>query len=174
MNEVRYKVRKYFESFEYNFLNLEIIVLTHILNGRKEFIHKLNSIGRVAHIYTKPNTINKQEFKSLEQNYTISIANRNNMTESVHSVIERISENKKIIFLDIGGYFLNYLSYSKDNRILGVVEDTLNGERRYANKDINFPVVSVAKSPLKRLEDVFVGEQIAESTIKIIEHTTVY
>ena len=50
-------------------------------------------------------------------------------------------------------------------RILGVVEDTENGHKRYADLDkLPCPVVSVARSPLKDPEDFLVGQSVVFST----------
>lgn len=68
----------------------------------------------------------------------------------------------------MGGYFapsLHALCERFSGSIVGVVEDTENGHRRYASLDkLPCPVVSVARSPLKEPEDFLVGQSVVFST----------
>jgi adenosylhomocysteinase len=72
------------------------------------------------------------------------------------------------VLLDVGGYFAPVLGALCDRfsgRILGVVEDTENGHRRYLELGKPpCPVFSVARSPLKQPEDHLVGQSIVFST----------
>ncbi len=55
------------------------------------------------------------------------------------------------------------------DKVLGVIEDTQNGEKKYArlNKPYPVPIVSVARSPLKTPEDTMVGKSIVFSVERV-------
>lgn len=82
--------------------------------------------------------------------------------------VESRAAGERLVLLDVGGYFaptLNALQERFSGTILGVVEDTENGHKRYAELDErNCPVVSVARSPLKDPEDFLVGQSVVFST----------
>jgi adenosylhomocysteinase len=68
----------------------------------------------------------------------------------------------------VGGYFVDALHEVKPHfsgKLLGVIEDTENGHKRYLKSSaLAYPVISVARSPLKNPEDYLVGEAIVFST----------
>jgi adenosylhomocysteinase len=72
------------------------------------------------------------------------------------------------VLLDVGGYFalsLQALSDRFTGRLLGVIEDTENGHKRYAEMGkLPCPLLSVARSPLKDPEDFLVGQSVVFST----------
>jgi adenosylhomocysteinase len=81
---------------------------------------------------------------------------------------ENRARGERLVLLDVGGYFaptLNALGDRFSGTVLGVVEDTENGHKRYADLDkLPCPVVSVARSPLKDPEDFLVGQSVVFST----------
>jgi adenosylhomocysteinase len=72
-----------------------------------------------------------------------------------------------LVVYEIGGYFAPVLAACAarwPDRLLGAVEDTEAGHRRYAGAEpLPVSVVSIARSPLKGPEDRLVGESIAFS-----------
>lgn len=72
------------------------------------------------------------------------------------------------MLLDVGGYFAATLidvCARFSGEIVGVVEGTENGFRRYLDLEKPpCPIFSVARSPLKRPEDYLVGQSIVFST----------
>lgn len=77
--------------------------------------------------------------------------------------------NRKLVILDVGGYFLRPLRMLSDEfneTVVGVTEVTTFGHIRYAgNLDLlSFPVMSLARSPLKDAEAVHVGETVVQAT----------
>jgi adenosylhomocysteinase len=84
------------------------------------------------------------------------------------SNLEARAAGQPLVLLDIGGYFapaLPELCARFSGRLLGVVEDTENGLRRYmSHEKLPCPVFSVARSPLKDPEDHLVGQSVVFST----------
>lgn len=71
----------------------------------------------------------------------------------------------------MGGYFAPYVNEIRQTygpRFLGVVEDTENGLQRYLSEGIECPIFSVARSPLKRPENVMVGAALVQGAEKVL------
>jgi adenosylhomocysteinase len=106
------------------------------------------------------------------------------------NLVKEITENtkSKVIIIDIGGYFspcLEKLSRECSDIFLGIVEVTENGEQRYikamkaesikkttpirSEEAIELkPIISIARSPIKESEDVYVGLSIVRATDTIL------
>ena len=103
----------------------------------------------------------------------LDIARRDIETE-LPKLIKNNSDNKTIL-LDIGGWFvplLRSLLHSKLPGLVGIVEDTRNGQNKYEDiarvQPLAVPVVSVAESQLKANEDFLVGHSIVFSADSIL------
>jgi adenosylhomocysteinase len=83
---------------------------------------------------------------------------------------------KRIVLIDIGGYFSPFADNDSSVRsaaVLGVVEDTENGHRRYADiRAVSLPVFSVARSSLKISEDLMVGSSVLFSLERILREAS--
>ncbi|PZS32983.1 MAG: adenosylhomocysteinase [Pseudonocardiales bacterium] len=86
--------------------------------------------------------------------------------------LERRAAGQPLVLLDVGGYFapiLAALCERFSGQVVGVVEDTENGHRRYERLGkLPCPVFSVARSPLKQPEDYLVGQSIVFSAEAIM------
>jgi adenosylhomocysteinase len=109
------------------------------------------------------------------------------INEGFELINKSIDPEERFIIIDIGGYFSGFyedfiekkLSFDRDRKFLGIVEDTENGHQKYEQvlarlkkkeSKITIPVYSVARSKLKDTEDYNVGKSIVESTV-IIQRT---
>jgi adenosylhomocysteinase len=71
----------------------------------------------------------------------------------------------------VGGYLAAFAETLNDcANFLGVVEDTNNGHWRYAKTDqhLHFPVLSIARSPIKAIEDSQIGDAVVHSIERIM------
>ncbi len=106
--------------------------------------------------------------------YPVDPLSREQFADPVSTVayLERRAAGKSVVLLDVGGYFASVLAElcsRFSGRILGVVEDTENGYRRYLGLGKPpCPVFSVARSPLKQPEDHLVGQSIVFSAEALI------
>src|SRR5262249_54446418 len=77
-----------------------------------------------------------------------------------------------LAILEIGGYFSGLVNVFKErfgDAFLGVIEDTERGHRQYLKvSSLDCPVISVARSPLKRPEDSLVGPSCIYSAESIL------
>ena len=153
--------------------DVSVLVVTHLLPDRPFFLNALQTSFHVAKVYPKPKSITKDVQEHLNALFEIEVLQREHLTaEKILTDIEELvpSENR-VALLDIGGYFseiLGDLSQALGARLLGVVEDTENGQQRYEQllakgQELPCPVISVARSDLKSAEDHLVGEAVVFS-----------
>jgi adenosylhomocysteinase len=92
--------------------------------------------------------------------------------DAVLGYLESRAAGRRLVLLDVGGYFASALAHvcaRFSGELVGVVEDTENGHRRYAALEkIPCPVFGVARSPLKDPEDFLVGQSITFSAEALI------
>jgi adenosylhomocysteinase len=72
---------------------------------------------------------------------------------------------QNVVLQDVGGYAAGHINkLAEESSLAGVVEDTFQGHWRYAEQAIvRCPVLSIANSPLKALENRQVGRSLAFS-----------
>jgi len=147
------------------------IILQHILWDTYDLLKIFKEADIELHaIIAKPYSIDEEvEKKMLFEDFPLKKYTYNEMetTNVLDEILDKAinkskKDNKKIIIIEVGGYFANVLTKisKKDaNYFAGVVEDTTFGYNRYLKfvKNINIPVFSVARSPLKEIEAIFVG-----------------
>ncbi|PJG59729.1 adenosylhomocysteinase [Aeromonas cavernicola] len=150
--------------------NLSILLVTHLLPDRPDFIEALARIGRIAAILPKPKSVHGPTLEQVVQRYPVLPLDRQ-WTNDPSTLIERIAplvaSNERLIILDIGGYFAKTQAALHEYfgpRFLGVVEMTENGHQRYEKESLSAPVLSVARSPLKQVEDIQIGLSVVYST----------
>ena len=156
-----------------------IIILEHILPTTVEFVNLLKLAGsEIYAVIAKPYSINKLCLRKLKQQKIKVICESYNTLDNTPLLLDLLKEavdisiedGRKIIIIDVGGYFagpLISLGNSANGAIAGVVEDTTFGHNRYysncAESKISVPVFSVARSPLKEIEARFVGRDAVSS-----------
>jgi adenosylhomocysteinase len=78
-----------------------------------------------------------------------------------------------IVVQEIGGYLANHAGeLAEIPGFRGIVEDTNNGHWRYQSvaDTLRCPVISIAHSPIKGLEDAQIGEAVAFSVERVLRH----
>ncbi|MGH7381377.1 MAG: NUDIX domain-containing protein [Candidatus Methylomirabilales bacterium] len=149
------------------------IVITHILPDVPEYLSAINNIADVIAVIPKPKSIVREVLQKMQTKFDILHLTRDELRniEVATSLVDR-SHNDRIVIFDIGGWFapvINELATSRPGKVLGVIEDTENGHRKYAElQEVKVPVVSVARSPLKDNEDLLVGQSVLFSADAIL------
>jgi adenosylhomocysteinase len=145
------------------------LVTTHILRDRPFFLEALSKVSDVISLTPKPKSIDRATLSWLSHRYSIDHRARsdaNDVNDFVNLLNDRIPEGP-FIFVDVGGYYAQIvqpINKLLPDRLLGIVEDTENGHKRYASlTKPNLPIISVARSPLKNPEDFLVGQSIVFS-----------
>lgn len=146
------------------------LVITHMLADRPPFVRAVDRVAGVAAVLPKPKSVHPGAARIVGLSFPVNPLTRELFTDPDLALgyMEQRAAGAPLVLLDVGGYFAPVLPQLCDRfsgRILGVVEDTENGHRRYLELGKPpCPVYSVARSPLKHPEDHLVGQSIVFST----------
>lgn len=160
--------------------DLCILLVTHLLPDRPDFIQVLDRVGRVGAILPKPKSVHGPTLAWAQQHYPVLPLNRHwtsDPGEVIAQIAPLVMSHERLIILDIGGYFAKskaVLAELFGARFIGVVEMTENGHQRYEQESLAAPVISVARSPLKQAEDIQIGLSVvysAESLARTLRRT---
>jgi adenosylhomocysteinase len=149
--------------------DLTALLITHLLAERPAFVRAVAAQTRLVAVLPKPKSIDPAARCEVERIARCDPLSRAVLacSGSALDYLEARAAGARVALLDVGGYFapaLADLHRQFSGTIVGVVEDTENGHRRYADLDsLPCPVISVARSPLKDPEDHLVGQSIAFS-----------
>jgi len=145
-------------------------LVTHLLPERPSFVRAVALMSDLRAVLPKPKSVTAAALREAEQIAPCDTLSRELFCDpdSALEYFEVRAAGEDVVLLDVGGYFapsLNEVCERFSGRIVGVVEDTENGHRRYEGLGkIPCPVVSVARSPLKDPEDFLVGQSVVFST----------
>ncbi|MGV9311107.1 adenosylhomocysteinase [Streptomyces sp. NPDC003691] len=145
-------------------------LITHLLPERPAFVRAVATMSRLCAVLPKPKSVSISARREVERTVPVDTLSREMFCDAAVALdyMESRTEAENLLLLDVGGYFapaLAELHTRFSGNLLGVVEDTENGHRRYQSLDtLPCPVVSVARSPLKDPEDFLVGQSVVFST----------
>jgi len=152
----------------------ELIVLTHLLDDRPEFLEALHAIAPIALVIAIPYSTDPAVLAELKKHYRVAIPTLAELYDKDYlcdTVAGAVSKPSTII-LEIGGYFAKALSQLRERLgegLVGVVEDTETGFKAYQRTpDLPCPVISIARSQLKKPEDHLIGSSCLFSIEKIL------
>jgi len=173
-----------------NLDDYSLLIVQHILPNSIPLFKALRSKFKVSGIIPKRKSINPSTLSQLENSdppFLVLNCTRDQLNDAQYlknNVLSQIGD-KKLIILDIGGYFakpIPLLHKVFGSQMAGIVEDTENGHQKYEafrgklskkSEKLPFPVFSVARSPLKEPEDYLVGQSVVYSTENVLrEHNT--
>lgn len=158
--------------------NLVFIVVDHCLQTFESHVASLSKLGKIAGVILKSSTRLK-EAEDFAKKYCplLKVTKEELLNPAV--VIKLILENTtiedKLIILDHGGYFAGstkemLANKSVQERLLGIVEVTENGHYKHEKSIVEspLPLISIARSEIKELEDMQVGVSICDATNTIM------
>jgi adenosylhomocysteinase len=152
----------------------QIIVLTHLLDDRPELLAALERIAPIAVIIAIPYSVHEATYEELKSRYTILRPSLDELRtrEFILATLSSHLNSLPTCIVEIGGYFAPWLNEIRSEfgcKIIGFQEDTESGHRAYLTKQpLPYPVLSVARSPLKQAEDHLVGPSCCYSAEKIL------
>jgi len=143
-----------------------LILVTHALPDNEIFTRFLASRFRHLILVPKPGSIDDASLRAMSGYSTIATVNKHALRRpgGMVQISQLLRPDGPIVIADMGGYFaegVDGLASLVDGRVAGVVEDTANGQVRYEGKPVSFPLISIARSPIKAPEDIIVGRIIA-------------
>lgn len=151
--------------------NHKVVIVSHIVPDILPFIKTLQGLAKEITVIPKPNSISFNILSQIPKEVIYSVSRTKLRDESVLQKL--FPKNETSLIIDIGGYFASEQLVefnNKEKRVLGIIEDTENGHRKYEKlgNDVQLPIVSVARSELKQNEDDLVGYSVAFYTEWVI------
>lgn len=165
---------------------IAIIVVSHMVYDLLLFLKALESVGTISKIIFKSSHKNEKIYNEIQAAYPNELTP--NITKerlkddiaSIYDIVRTTDNDKKILIIDIGGYFAPCLPIiSKDSNLaykfLGIVEDTENGHQKYQKhiRESKIPIFSVARCQQKRTEDYNVGKSIVNTADMLLKNIQV-
>jgi len=175
----RARLDAYFAKISTQFKPIERIssfLVTHLLSDRPSFVNAVAALTRLRAVLPKPKTVDGAARNEIERAVPCDTLSRKLFGDphTALTYIESRAAGETILLIDVGGYFAPTIADLHANfsgRIVGVIEDTENGHRRYADlDDLPCPVISVARSTLKDPEDYLVGQSVVFSTEAVMRN----
>lgn len=160
-----------------NIDNTHSIILQHILPTTIEYIDLVNSVYPVDLVISIVYSTDVPTVKYLrDKGYNVLVPQsidymKNELWKDIAKILE--SSKNPIIFQEVGGYMAKWThELSKYNVLKGCVEDTKNGLWSYLdaqnNGGLKLPVLSMADTALKRVEDSLIGDACVYSLEKAL------
>jgi adenosylhomocysteinase len=157
--------------------NTHSIILQHILPTTVEFIDRVNSVYPVDLIISITYSTDQKTVEVLRsKGYSVLVPPDinymlNSLWKDVTAVMAKSSH--PVVLQEVGGYFANWTDeFAKFPQFKGCVEDTKNGLWRYQaaaqQKPLAVPVLSMADTALKRVEDSLIGDACVYSLEKVM------
>lgn len=156
-----------------------LLVITHFLSDRPLFLEAVSRVSSIEALLPIPYSTNPRVLAVLREAYPVFELSLDKMVggSDLLALARQVVSNSSVPLgiLEIGGYFAsigNRLRQEYNRQFLGAVEDTESGHRRYASQgELLFPVVSIARSRLKLIEDRFIGCSVAFSLERLLRAT---
>ena len=151
-----------------------LILVTHLLAERPCFVAAAARLSTISAVLPKPKTPDPRALREVRRNFPCDRLERRAFADpsQVVAYLESRARRQQVVLADVGGYFapaLRELCAQFSGQIMGVVEDTENGLRRYEELgSLPCPIYSVARSPLKDPEDYLVGQSVVFSAEALV------
>ena len=159
----------------YSFLKEQArsVLITHVLPTSESYIKLVHAIFPVALVIAIPYSADAKTLKRLEDMGVPTY-----LPESIKEIfleagprVEALLKESThpLVIQEVGGYLAGYTSkLAQYGHLIGIVEDTNNGHWRYENAGAHsVPVLSMARSPIKDIEDTVIGDSAVYSTERI-------
>lgn len=171
--------KEYYKSITKNPNKSEVqfVILTHTVSDIAEFISAINDMGEISIIISIPYSKDEKVYDILSKQYKTITPTLNELLDSSYLkqlVFKNINPLKPLIIVEIGGYFSSIITEIQselNGNLIGIVEDTEAGHRKYELLDENLPcpILSVARSRLKDAENFLVGSSCMQAVNSLLE-----
>ncbi len=141
----------------------KVVVLTHCLPDRPELLQAIEKIAPIERVIVIPYSIDISTLQSLREDYKVDTPTLEELLDPTYmkTKLREIIQDGPVIIHEIGGYFAPILPELKEEikgKLIGIVESTESGHRRYASlPESPCPVISVARGSIKKAEYSLVG-----------------
>ncbi|MBM4271504.1 MAG: hypothetical protein FJ139_05015 [Deltaproteobacteria bacterium] len=150
------------------------VLITHVLDTAVAYVEAVNNVFPVVRIVAIPYSASPSAVRTLRSrgfNVIVPASIPEIFTESEKQVTEALQESQvPLLVQEVGGYLAHASAkLSTFSHFLGVVEDTNNGHWLYESTGPHpIPVLSMAQSPLKSIEDSIIGDAVLFSIERIL------
>ncbi|MEQ1515905.1 MAG: NAD(P)-dependent oxidoreductase [Usitatibacteraceae bacterium] len=150
------------------------VLITHVLRTAVAYADIINAVYPVSAIIAISYSADPEAVRRLrEKGYNVIVpATVSEMFPACEqAVVEALeASDQPLLVQEVGGYLAKYSErLGKYAHFLGVVEDTNNGHWAYERtKPHSKPVLSMARSPLKDVEDTIIGDAVLFSIERVV------
>ena len=133
-------------------LDIRLIVLNHCLPDLPDLLDAAQAMAPISLFVPVPYSVNAQVLTRLMEKFPVETPRMETLIdhEALAAIVRPHLQTGRTAILEVGGYFAPALARLKaefGERILGFVEDTEAGHRRYLRAEpLPYPVMSVARS----------------------------
>ena len=143
--------------------NSEIILIHHLHEVALPFIKAIANGYKIRKIIGIPYSSVDSIVKELKSTFDVVVPEK---LDEISGIVKQAvnSSSNPVIIEEIGGYTADIADFlEKTKNVIGIVEDTHQGHWRWQNTKLErLPVLSVAYSSTKRIEDHFVAQSIID------------
>lgn len=150
------------------------ILITHVLDTAIAYVEAINTVFPIVRIIAIPYSASPSAVQMLkEKGFTVVVPTSipDTFVEAERQVTEALKESREpLLVQEVGGYLAHAsVRLSSFQHFLGVIEDTNNGHWLYESTGPHpMPVLSMAQSPLKAVEDSIIGDAVLFSIERVL------
>lgn len=152
-----------------------LVLVTHILDTAVPFIEAISKAISLKTVIGIPySTVSTAQWRLEHGGHRVVIPDDiGSLPDIIKAEIDRagaLQRNLPVVVQEIGGYCAPLVDdFASANNLAGIVEDTKQGHWKYAERgSLPCPVLSIAESPLKALENQQVGRSISHALETIL------
>lgn len=147
----------------------QLVLVTHLLDTAVPYVHALSEVMDIDCVVPVPYSVRRS---AVEQLNSVRVQVPSSFDELAMFAVDagcRAARRGVVIVQEVGGYCAPWVGRLARAGVLGIVEDTKQGQWAYERQSpLPLPVYSIADSPLKALEDGQVGRSIAYSVDRLM------
>lgn len=154
--------------------SVRCVLITHVLHTAVEYVELVNQAFPVEAIVAVPYSADLAAVEELRRRgFTVSVPDDvpDTFTQAVAETTRALEASETpLVVQEVGGYLAKATKQlaAQHAHFVGVVEDTNNGHWRYEQHGPHpVPVLSMAQSPLKDVEDTIIGDAVVYSVERI-------
>lgn len=150
------------------------ILITHVLDTAVAYVEAVNTVFPVVKVIAIPYSASPTAIQILKEkgfDVVLPTSIPDIFIEAEKQVIDTLIQSEEpLIVQEVGGYLAHAsVRLSSFKHFLGVVEDTNNGHWLYERTGPHpIPVLSMAQSPLKAVEDSLIGDAVLFSIERVL------
>jgi len=147
----------------------QLVLVTHLLDTAVPYVKALSGVLELRAVVAVPYSVRRTAAALVPDLPLYLPASLDELAQLAVEVACRITARGSVIVQEVGGYCAPAVRRLARAGVLGVVEDTKQGQWAYRRQTpLPLPVFTIADSPLKALEDLQVGRSIAYSVDRLL------